>query len=145
MDLLPLPFIGWFFSIAAVIALAAGAMLIMAMHRAGELERRMLERNAWNDAALFAIWIVGLAGGVGVLGLQPWGRHILEFFCWTLIALTVLSAISRLRLALRATPERSQRTLAIAGITLVLLPIVAICGATIATLRSDATRAAFAG
>jgi hypothetical protein len=141
---LPLPFIGWFFTIASLAALGVGAMLIMAMHRAGELERRFLARTAWNDMALFAIWILGLAGGIGVIGLKPWGRHILEFFCWTLMVLCLLSAGTRLY-TLRASAQPVNWIGAVAGVLVVLIPIVAICAATLVTLRSDAARQAFSG
>ncbi len=145
MDLLPLRFIGWFFTIASLLALALGALLIATMHRAGERARGWLARTAWNDVALFAIWILGLAGGIGVLQLRPWGRHFLEFFCWTLIVLSTLSAASRIAaLKRQRAGERVNWITAIAGVLVVLIPIYAICGATIATLRSDASYAAFA-
>jgi len=142
---LPLPFIGWFFTIASFAALVVGALLIMAMHRAGELERRFLARTAWNDMALFGIWILGLAGGIGVIGLKPWGRHVLEFFCWTLIVLLLLSAATRLYALKRAGGEPVNWVGAVAGVLVVLIPIVAICAATIVTLRGEAARAAFSG
>jgi|SRR5262245_27436 len=144
MELVPLSFIGWFFALASVLALAAGAVLIMAMHRAGELQRRFLVQSAWNDMALFGIWILGLAGGIGVIQLRPWGRDLLEFFCWTLIALTALSAASRVvALKRQSADQRPSWVAAIAGLLVVLIPIFAICGATIATLRSDTVRQAF--
>ncbi|HLB15029.1 MAG TPA: hypothetical protein VJM14_08880 [Burkholderiales bacterium] len=147
MDLsLPLPFIGWFFTIASVLALGLGAILIMSLHKAGELERRVLSRTAWNDVALFGIWFLGLAGGIGVLALKPWGRHILEFFCWTLIVLVALSAATRLYVLKRQrTPEAVNWLPAAAGLFVVVIPIVAICAATIVTLRSEAVRQAFSG
>ena len=147
MDLaLPLPLIGWFFTVASVLALGLGAMLVMALHRAGELERRFLSKTVWNDAALFGIWILGLAGGIGVLALKPWARHILEFFCWTLIVLLALSAATRIYvLSRQRAAERVGWVPAIAGLFVVLIPLVAICAATIVTLRSDAARQAFAG
>jgi hypothetical protein len=143
---LPLPFIGWFFTVASVLALGLGALLIMALHRAGELERRFLSRTVWNDAALFAIWVLGLAGGIGVLALKPWARHILEFFCWTLIVLLALSAATRIY-AVRRQPAAAPVSWvpALAGLFVVLIPLVAICAATIVTLRSEAARLAFAG
>jgi hypothetical protein len=146
MELLPVAFIGWFFTIASIAALVVGAMLIMAMHRAGELERRFLARGAWNDMALFAIWILGLAGGVGVIQLRPWGRDIMEFFCWTLIALIGLSAFTRVLAIKRDSAHQPVNWVAaIAGVLVVLIPVVAICGATIATLRSASVRQLFAG
>lgn len=147
MDLtLPLPFIGWFFTIASVLALGLGAVLIMALHRAGELERRFLSKTAWNDAALFAIWFLGLAGGIGVVALEPWARHILEFFCWTLIVLVLLSVATRLyALKQHRAVEPISWVPAVAGLFVVLIPVVAICAATIVTLRSEAVRQAFGG
>ena len=147
MDLsLPLPFIGWFFTIASVLALGLGAVLIMSLHRAGELERRVLSRTAWNDVALFGIWFLGLAGGIGVIALKPWARHILEFFCWTLIVLVALSAATRLyALKRQRTVEPVNWLAAVAGLFVVLIPIVTICAATIVTLRSETVRQAFSG
>jgi hypothetical protein len=109
MEPLPLALVGWLFTLLSAAALILGTMMIVALHRAGELQRRLLARAAWNDMALFAIWILGLAGGLGVIELRPWGRHILEFFCWTLIALMALSAATRLY------PAGSRRTSAAAG------------------------------
>ena len=147
MDLsLPLPFVGWFFTIASVLALGVGAVLIMSLHKAGELERRILSKTVWNDFALFGIWFLGLAGGIGVIGLKPWGRHILEFFCWTLIVLVALSAATRLyALTRQRTAEPINWLPAVAGLFVVAIPIIAICAATIVTLRSEAVRQAFSG
>jgi hypothetical protein len=143
---LPLPLIGWFYTVASVLALGLGAGLIMSLHRAGELERRFLSRTVWNDAALFGIWVLGLVGGIGVLALKPWGRHILEFFCWTLIVLVALSAATRLYLLKRhQAVEPVSWVPAIAGLFVIAVPIVAICAATIVTLRSEPVRQAFSG
>lgn len=146
MEPLPLALVGWIFTLLSATALVLGAMMIVALHRAGELHRRFLAKTAWNDIALFAIWILGLAGGLGVIELRPWGRLILEFFCWTLIALMGLSAATRLYAAGRQpAEERGSWVGAIAGVTLVAVPILALCIATIHTLRSDAARQAFGG
>jgi hypothetical protein len=142
---LPLPFIGWFFTVASVLALGLGAILIMSLHKAGELERRFLSRTVWNDAALFGIWVLGLAGGIGVIMLKPWARHVLEFFCWTLIVLVALSAATRAYALARDRSQPVNWVAAIAGLFVVLIPIVAICAATIVTLRGDAVRHAFSG
>jgi hypothetical protein len=143
---LPLAFIGWFFTIASAAALAIGALLILSLHRAGELERRFLAKTAWGDAALFGIWILGLAGGIGLLALKPWARHILEFFCWTLIALAALSAATRLYALKRQRADEPVNWLpALAGLFVLLIPIVALCAATIVTLRSETVRQAFSG
>ena len=146
MEPLPLALVGWIFTLLSAAALVVGAILILAMHRAGELQRRFLAKTVWNDMLLFAIWVLGLAGGLGVIGRQPWGRNILEFFCWTLIGLLLLTAATRLYAAKSLPPEeRENRVGAIAGVTLVLVPILVLCAATIYTLRSEAARQAFGG
>jgi hypothetical protein len=140
---LPLAFIGWFFTLFSAAGLVLGAALIVIMASAGDLQRRYLSYSIWNDLLLGAIWVLGLAGGIGVLRLQPWGRHLLELFCWALIVLAPLSAASRLY-ALRQPDSPPVNWLgAIAGVTLVLVPILALCGVTIATLRSAETMKAF--
>src|SRR6266568_3378622 len=142
---LSLAFIGWFFSLICAGALALGAALIAIMARAGDLERRYLGYSVWNDLLLAAIWALGLAGGIGVLRLQPWGRYLLELFCWALIVLMLLSSASRLY-ALRQPepgPPRVNWLGAISGVTLIVIPIVAICAATIVTLRSPEALKAF--
>jgi hypothetical protein len=147
MDLqLPLPFVGWLFTIASLLALVVGALLIIAMHRSGELQRRYLAHTVWNDMALFGIWILGLVGAIGVLRLRPWGRDLLEFFCWTLIALVLMSAATRLY-ALKRLPreERVGWIGAVSGVLVVLIPVIAVCAAALVTLRSEAARAAFTG
>jgi hypothetical protein len=142
---LSLAFIGWFFTLVSVGALVFGGLLVLMLVRAGDLERRYLSYSIWNDLLLAAIWVLGLAGGIGVIRLQPWGRHLLELFCWALIVLLLLSATSRLY-ALRE-PQPGQPPVnwlgAIGGITLILVPVLAICAATIVTLRSPEALKAF--
>jgi hypothetical protein len=142
---LPLAFIGWFFTLFSVAALALGAVLILALARADDPQRNMLSFSFWNDALLAGIWVIGLAGGIGVLRLEAWGRYLLELFCWALIVLIVLSAASRLYFVSR--PREGEPPVnwvgAIAGVTLVVVPLVAVCAATIVTLRSPETLAVF--
>lgn len=146
MEPLPLPLVGWLFTLLSAGALVLGALVILAMHRAGELQRRFLAASAWSDMALFAIWVLGLAGGIGVLQARSWGRDLLEFFCWTLIALVLLSAASRLYAARRQSAAEPVNWVgAVAGITLVAMPLIVLCAAAIFTLRSDAVRQVFAG
>src|SRR6266566_4959884 len=142
---LSLAFIGWFFTLTSAAALVLGAALIAMLATAGDLHRRYLSYSIWNDLALAAIWVLGLAGGIGVIRLQPWGRYLLELFCWALIVLLPLSAASRLY-ALRQ-PGQGRPPVnwlgAIGGITLILIPLIAICAATIVTLRSPEAMKAF--
>jgi hypothetical protein len=143
---LPLAFIGWFFTLVSAGALALGGLLVLMLLRAGDLERRYLEYSFWNDMLLAGIWGLGLVGGIGVLRLQPWGRYLLELFCWGLIVLLLLSAATRLyALARERGPEAPPVNWlgAIAGVTLILIPMVAICAATIVTLRSPEALKAF--
>jgi len=142
---LPLAFIGWFFTLMSAAALTVGALLISMLVRAGNLERRYLEYSFWNDFVLGAIWVLGLAGGIGVIRLQPWGRYLLELFCWALIVLVLLSAATRLYALRQPGPDSEPVNWmgAIAGAALILVPVIAICAATIVTLRSPATLRAF--
>jgi hypothetical protein len=94
---------------------------------------------------LGGVWLLGLFGGIGVIRLQPWGRYLLELFCWALMVLLLLSATSRLYALRQQNPDGQPVNWlgAIAGITLILIPVIAICAATIVTLRSPETLKAF--
>jgi hypothetical protein len=142
---LPLAFIGWFFTLASAGALVLGAALIVILATAGDLQQRYLAYSIWNDLVLAAIWVLGLAGGIGVIRLQPWGRYLLELFCWALIVLLLLSAATRLYALRQPHPGAPPVNWlgAIAGITLILIPALAICAATIVTLRSPEAMKAF--
>jgi hypothetical protein len=142
---LSLAFIGWFFTLISAGAIALGAALIWIMASAGDLQRRYLGYSIWNDLVLAAIWVLGLAGGIGVLRLQPWGRYLVELFCWALIVLVLLSAASRLHALRQPNPDAPPVNWlgAIAGATLVLIPILAICAVTIVTLRSPEAMKSF--
>jgi hypothetical protein len=145
---LSLAFIGWFFALMSAASLAVGILLIAMLARAGEMERRYLTYSFWNDLVIAAIWVLGLVGGIGVLRLQPWGRYLLELFCWALIVLAPLSAASRLY-ALKRQPDPNAPPVnwpgALAGVAMIVIPIVAICAATIVTLRSQEVQRIFLG
>lgn len=142
---LSLAFIGWCFTLTSAGALALSAALIAMLLKSGDLSRRYLGYSFWNDLVLGAIWVLGLAGGIGVIRLQPWGRYLLELFCWALIVLVLLSAATRLYALKRPEPDAPPVNWlgAIAGLMLIVLPLVAICAATIVTLRSPETLKAF--
>jgi len=131
VELLPLDLIGWLYTVGAGIALAIGAWLIVGIHLNGEDARKQLASRVLDDSLLFGIWLLGLAGGVGVLLGKSWSRPVLEFFCWTLIVLIFLSAWSRWR----AVPP--PRGLLLVSLALLVLPLVALCIATILTLRGE--------
>ena len=136
MDSLPLPVIGWAFTIACAGALMLGAWMIIGVHRSGPEARGRLAARVLDDTLLFAIWILGLAGGIGVLRIKSWGATVLELFCWTLSLLVLLSCWNRLRVS---TPPR---VMLVFSILLFAVPIIVFCAATILTLRSEAARAA---
>jgi len=115
------------------------------LYRSGDLARRYAEHTLFNDPTLIAIWNAGMLGGMSVLRGKSWSLWVLEFFCWVLCVLVLLSGAYRL-LALRREGETPGKWVAaIAGIVLVALPILALCAATIFTLRSDAARQALTG
>jgi hypothetical protein len=139
LELMSLELIGWLYSAVSAAAIAVGAWLIAGLHLGGPQTRRQLAARVLDDSLLFGIWILGLAGGIGVLLGKPWSRPVLELFCWALIVLVLLSAWSRLR---AAAPPRATLALSLA---LFVIPVVAVCGATILTLRSEAALRALSG
>jgi len=132
LDFLNLTVIGWLFAVGCGLAIVLGAWIIMNLHRAGEGERKHLAARVLDDSLLFGIWILGLAGGVGVLLEKSWSRWALELFCWTLMVLTFLSAYNRWR----ATPP--PRGMLLISLILFLFPLIALSVATILTLRGEA-------
>ena len=140
---LPLAFIGWFFTLTSTAALVVGAALIFMLVSAGDAQRRQLSYSFVNDVMLAAVWVLGLFGGIGVIRLQPWGRYLLELFCWALIVLLILSAVSRVYALRRPEAQPVNWIGAIAGLTLILIPVLAICAATIVTLRGPEVLKAF--
>jgi len=135
VELLPLTLIGWVCTLGSALALAAGAFLIVSAHLSGEAVRRELARRVVEDAALFGLWLLGLAGGIGLLADRAWARPVLELFCAALTALVLIVSVRRLA---AAPPPRAALAMQSAFFA---LPIVAFCVAAIATLRSDAARA----
>jgi len=146
MEPLSLRFVGWFFTLLPAAALSIGGLILYTMFRSGGLARRYAEQSLLNDLTLVGIWFAGLMGGIGVLQGKSWSLWVLEFFCWVLCAMVLLSSAYRLLALKRATGQTPRNWLAaIAGVMLLALPILAFCGATIYTLRSDAARQALTG
>ena len=131
MEPIPLPVIGWLFSVICAVALVFGAWLVIGVHFSGEGARRQLASRVVEDAALFGIWILGLAGGIGVLLGKAWSGPVLEFFCWVLMVLVTLTAVSRFRAA-----PLPRATIGL-SLSLFVVPVLAFCGATIYTLRAS--------
>jgi len=145
MEPLSLSFIGWFFTLICGAGLIVGCWVILSLHRAGELERRFLGANVLNDTILFGIWILGFAGGIGLLVGKPWSRFVLEFFCWVLIVLVLLSGGTRLYQLKRQSEGPVNWFTALGGVALVAVPILLLCAAAIITLRSPAVQRALSG
>jgi len=130
MEPLSLTVIGWLYTILCAVALALGSWLVIGVHFSGEEARNQLAKRVIEDAVLFGIWTLGLAGGIGVLLEKSWSRPVLELFCWVLLVLVTLTAISRFRAAV---PPRATLGL---SLTLFVFPVAALCAATIYTLRA---------
>ena len=127
---LPLQFIGWLYIVVCAIALLVGAWLVIGVHFSGHEARKQLASRVIDDAVLFGIWILGLAGGIGVVLGKSWSTVVLEFFCWVLIVLVSMTALSRFRAG-----EPPRITLGL-SLLLFVIPVLAFCGATIYTLRA---------
>lgn len=138
MELLDLALIGWLFSVGSGIALALGVLIVGLHYGRGGVQTHFGKRLA-EDVVLFAIWLLGLAGGIGVLLAQSWSRPLLEFFCWTLMVLLLMSCWSSLR---TAPPPRGMRAVSMA---LFVVPVLAVCFATILTLRSESAARVLSG
>lgn len=139
MDVLNLTLLGWLFVVGSGLALGLGAWIILGLHASGEGVRKHLAQRVLDDSLLFGIWILGMAGGVGVLLEKSWSRWVLELFCWTLMVLVLLSAFGRWR---TAPPPRGLLLLSLA---LFIVPLLAVCVATILTLRGETALRVLAG
>ena len=147
MATLPLAFIGWFFAILSFAALAIGILLMHQLFHGGKIPPEYLQSRIINDVALLLVWLIGLVSAFGLLNGFSWGRTGLEYFCWVLIALTLLSGGTRLA-TYRRYPQGQGLTprgwvVAVAGVLLVALPLIALCGVSILTLRGDEARQQF--
>ena len=110
MDVLNLALVGWLFAVGSGLALGLGIWIIIGLHQSGEDVRRHLAARALDDSLLFGIWILGIAGGIGVLLEKSWSR-------W------------------RAAP--APRGMLAISLALFVVPLIAVCVATIATLRGE--------
>lgn len=130
--------VGWLFLVVTAIGLVIGAYLVAMLSRSEEDIRKHLANNAWTEMVVFGVWIAGFAGSIGVLLGKPWGRAMLELFCWVMIILCVLTAGQKSLLAWR-THQRP----ALIGIALFVVPILLACGAAIIELRAQTANSWF--
>jgi hypothetical protein len=136
---LPLTFIGWFFAVGSFAALAVGVILLKELFRSGKISQDYMQTRIASDFALLVLWFIGLVSAFGLLNGYSWGRTGLEYFCWVLIALTLLSSAERLYSYRKQPPGLTARgwLVAISGVMLVALPLIVLCGVSISTLRSE--------
>jgi len=132
MEILDLQLVGWLFTAGCSIALLLGTWLTIGVQMSGEHGRRELAARLLEDLLLYSIWLVGLAGGIGVLLGSAWSRPVLELFCWVLMILLLMSVARRF---LASPPPRLMLCLSLAAF---VVPVIVVCIATILTLRSDA-------
>lgn len=137
---LPLAFIGWFFAITSFAALTIGIVLLQQLFRSGKIPPEYLQSRIVGDFALLLVWAIGLASAFALLNGYAWGRTGIEYFCWVLLALTLLSGATRLvahgRQGQGAALAPRSWVLAIAGVLLVALPLIVLCLVTIHSLRA---------
>lgn len=132
MDTLPLSVIGWVFALFCGFALAVGIWMIIGLHFSGPEAKKHLASRVLDDTILFGIWVLGLVGSIGLLLGKGWASTLMQFFCWTLIALVILSAWGRWR----AAPK--PKNMVAVSIALFAGPIVVFCVASILSLRGPA-------
>jgi len=146
-DSFSLDFLGWFYTIACAIAIAAGVAIMLHLHYSGTIKSRYKDYSIWNDIMLTVIWTIGLAGGALVLDRNQWGQFLLQLFCWMLIALvctssaTRLYTLHRLKTKMPISPQEYRTT--IMALVVVVVPIVLFAIATIGSLRTEEARRAF--
>lgn len=129
MDLLSPVVIGWVFAVFCGFALGLGVWMIVGLHFSGSEAKKHLASRVVDDTILFGVWVLGLAGSIGLILGKDWASLLMQFFCWTLIALVILSAWQRWRAA-----PRPKGTIAV-SIALFAGPIVLFCVASILSLR----------
>lgn len=150
MDLLPvLPI-----RIIAYICLFAGAAAIIVGCKSIRLQQPGPDasgmsaksvRMSWNDVLLIGIWALAFAAGLGLLNYSPWAPGLLEYFCWVLIGLTLLSSARRV-LALRDLYRKTHPdepfmwAPAVAGALLAITPYIALAAVTLNTLHDAGVR-----
>ena len=148
MDPLPLLLISWVFTVAGMAALLLGASLLTLMHKADKLPGRNNDYTVWNDIILLGVWGMSFIAGMGMLSFKPWAPKLLEYFCWVLIVLTIVNAMTRAQIMkdkfAREKPPREIPWVPVAiGSALVVIPVVWFCAATIWTLHDEGVKEDF--
>ena len=145
LPVLPVRLIGWVFTIAGLGALALGAMTLNLLHKADKLPENRVDYSIWNDIILLGVWAISFVAGMGLLSYKPWAPTLLEYFCWVLGMLTLLSAATRVKIMkdkFASDPTAGPFSLraAIVGAAFVVIPVMVLCALTIRTLHDDGVR-----
>jgi hypothetical protein len=139
---LPIRLIGWIFTIAGTVTLMFGVMALRKLHKAGMLKAGRMDSFIVNDMILLGIWSMSLFAGLGVLNYRTWAPVLLEYFCWVMIALTIITAYTRIsttRDAFRRESPGEKFLLwpMVAGALIVIVPVTVVGGLTVYSLRND--------
>jgi hypothetical protein len=140
MDPLPLPLISWVFSLAGILAMLMGAVLLLLMYKANQMPGRNVDGIVWNDIILLGFWSLCFVAGMGMLSYKPWAPKVLEYLCWVLIVLTVVNSTARIKI-MKLRYERNpaagefQWAPVLIGTSAAVVPILGFCAATIYTLH----------
>ena len=128
MPELSIIFIGWFFSAISLVVLTVGGMMLMHLYKTGRLSGAYLQERGAQEIVLIAIWLVGLAAGAGVIYHHGWSQWLLEYFCWVLIVLVVLSGSTRMANLKKDVPDISRRAFfnSLLGVLMFVLPVVSV-------------------
>ena len=143
--LLPIPLIGWVYTVAGLAALLLGASLLTLMYKAEKLPGRNADYSVWNDIILLGVWGIAFLAGMGVLNNKAWGPSLLEYFCWVMIVLIWVNSATRIRI-MKAKFDREPAAgtfhwpAVIIGAAIVVVPVTYFCAATIHTLRDEGVR-----
>jgi len=150
MDLLPvlkLQTIAYIFLFAGAAALLIGYKMIKQQQPAPDASGAPAKAvlMSWNDILLLSIWALAFAAGLGLMYYSPWAPGLLEYFCWVLIGLTLLSSARRV-LALRDLYRRTHPAEpfmwapAVAGALLAITPYIALAAITLNSLYDEGAR-----
>jgi len=145
LPLLPVRLIAWLFTIAGLAAVALGALTLNLLKKADKLPSSKVDYSIWNDIMLLGVWSISFFAGLGLLNHKPWAPGLLEYFCWVLGMLTLLSAATRIKImkdkfAADPTAPPFNMRAAVVGAAAAVIPLVLLCAMTINTLHDEGVR-----
>jgi len=145
LPVLPVRLIAWVFTVAGLAALALGALTLNLLKKADRLPSGKVDYSIWNDILLLGVWAISFIAGMGLLNHKPWAPTMLEYFCWVLGLLTLLSAATRIKImkekfAADPTAPPFRMRAAVVGAAIVVIPVTLLCAVTIRTLHDEGVR-----